>query len=147
MRNLEIVVGDTMRMIDQLEAMIREKGIKHWTKKIVQGEEHYKRDDEIRTVVRVFDWKNRHRPESYYEFITKTDSGEIIRSISEKFAEHVGYGSAKHITPDFPAEWIAVCAYFIWEKEGRPNGRHINHWNRAKNELRRLWKAGMIACG
>jgi hypothetical protein len=143
-REIEIEVEDELRMIDQLETSVHEQGAKDWSKRMVRGEEHFRRDDEIHTVVRVMDRKNRREENSYYELITKTDTGEIVRSISERFVDHVGRGSAKHAIPEFPHVWIATCAYFLWDKEGRPNGRHINHWNKAKSELKKMWKAGQI---
>jgi len=33
------------------------------------------------------------------------------------------------------AEEIAVCAYLIWEKEGRPKGREREHWLQAETQL------------
>ena len=27
---------------------------------------------------------------------------------------------------------IAVCAYFIWEQEGKPVGRALDHWLQAE---------------
>jgi len=39
------------------------------------------------------------------------------------------------ITPPTPSE-IAVCAYLIWEKEGRPAGRVRDHWLQAEAQLR-----------
>jgi len=27
---------------------------------------------------------------------------------------------------------ISDCAYAIWEHEGRPDGKHLEHWERAK---------------
>jgi hypothetical protein len=36
---------------------------------------------------------------------------------------------------------IAVGAYFIWEKEGRPDGRHLAHWYLAIDELMRARSA------
>ena len=32
-------------------------------------------------------------------------------------------------------EEIARRAYALWEEEGRPEGRHEEHWSRAQNEL------------
>ena len=31
-----------------------------------------------------------------------------------------------------PNEWIRVRAYHIWEREGRPQGRALNHWLEAQ---------------
>ena len=30
---------------------------------------------------------------------------------------------------------IAVCAYFIWEQEGKPLGRALDHWLQAELQL------------
>lgn len=35
------------------------------------------------------------------------------------------------LTPDE----IAVCAFAIWEKEGRPHGRDVEHWLQAEAQL------------
>jgi hypothetical protein len=34
------------------------------------------------------------------------------------------------------SEQIAVCAYLIWEKQGRPHGRHETHWLQAEKQLK-----------
>jgi hypothetical protein len=33
------------------------------------------------------------------------------------------------------AHEIAVCAYAIWDQEGRPHGRDMEHWLQAKAQL------------
>ncbi len=35
-----------------------------------------------------------------------------------------------------PDELIRKRSYLIWEREQRPSGRHLEHWFRAKAELR-----------
>lgn len=43
----------------------------------------------------------------------------------------------KKVTMEPPtAEEIALCAYWIWEKEGRPAGRDAAHWRQAEAQLR-----------
>ncbi len=43
-----------------------------------------------------------------------------------------------------PSRWngiqrdIATAAYYIWEKEGRPQGRDMDHWLKAEHHVRRL---------
>jgi hypothetical protein len=39
-------------------------------------------------------------------------------------------------TRKVPQEAIAQCAYEIWEREGRPQGRAAEHWFRAVSELK-----------
>jgi len=34
------------------------------------------------------------------------------------------------------SEEIAVCAYIIWEREGCPHGRALEHWLQAEAQLR-----------
>ncbi len=34
------------------------------------------------------------------------------------------------------AEKIAQCAYYIWEQEGQPEGRSLEHWRRAEVQIR-----------
>ena len=36
---------------------------------------------------------------------------------------------------DATNEEIAVCAYFIWEEEGKPVGRALDHWLQAELQL------------
>lgn len=33
---------------------------------------------------------------------------------------------------DLPEEYIRVAAYYLWEKEGRPEGVDFDHWIRAQ---------------
>jgi hypothetical protein len=40
--------------------------------------------------------------------------------------------------PAPPDAQVAVAAYFLWEQEGRPAGRHREHWERARAQLRRV---------
>jgi Protein of unknown function (DUF2934) len=50
--------------------------------------------------------------------------------------------------PGQPSKWngqepeIAEAAYYIWEKEGHPHGRDLDHWLRAEHNVRRLVDAG-----
>ena len=34
---------------------------------------------------------------------------------------------------------IAICAYLIWEKEGRPDGCDVAHWLQAEEHLLADW--------
>jgi len=42
---------------------------------------------------------------------------------------------AARISP-VTCEEIALYAYYIWEKEGRPEGRALEHWLQAELQLR-----------
>ena len=40
--------------------------------------------------------------------------------------------------PQHASQRIAELAYAIWEREGRPQGRALEHWLRAQVELNRV---------
>lgn len=40
---------------------------------------------------------------------------------------------------------IAQRAYALWEQEGRPDGRDVEHWRQAEEELARLDRKGPYA--
>jgi hypothetical protein len=44
-------------------------------------------------------------------------------------------GTGKQSSSDISEEPIKVAAYYIWEKEGRPNGEDLRHWYLAIVEL------------
>ena len=41
----------------------------------------------------------------------------------------------RHITPEATHPTVAERAYQIWEDEGKPSGRDIDHWLKAEAEL------------
>jgi len=41
----------------------------------------------------------------------------------------------EEIWPTTPEEEIRRRSYLIWQQEGRPFGRELKHWGRAKAEL------------
>ncbi len=44
-------------------------------------------------------------------------------------------GTVKQSTTEFAEESVRIAAYYIWEKEGRPNGEDLRHWYLAIAEL------------
>jgi hypothetical protein len=40
-----------------------------------------------------------------------------------------------------PVAEVREAAYYIWEKEGRPAGREMDHWLRAEAQVRTLRNA------
>jgi Protein of unknown function (DUF2934) len=40
------------------------------------------------------------------------------------------------LTRSIPAEAIRQRAYRIWQREGKPQGKSLEHWQRAERELR-----------
>jgi hypothetical protein len=45
-------------------------------------------------------------------------------------------GTAAAAVRVFSHEQIATCAYLVWEREGRPQGREQIHWQEAESQLR-----------
>ena len=41
--------------------------------------------------------------------------------------------------------WRQVAAYYIWEKEGYPHGRDLEHWYQASAQLADLYKGTTVA--
>jgi hypothetical protein len=39
-------------------------------------------------------------------------------------------------SPEQDQEIITLCAYHIWEQEGRPDGKHEAHWHQAEAQMR-----------
>ena len=44
-------------------------------------------------------------------------------------------GTLKQTTTDIAEESVRIAAYYIWEKEGRPDGEDLRHWYLAIAEL------------
>jgi hypothetical protein len=40
---------------------------------------------------------------------------------------------------------IALCAMTIWQAEGQPQGRDVEHWLKAEARLSKEWQAGTTA--
>lgn len=51
-------------------------------------------------------------------------------------AEAIGKSRAAP-DPESDEDQVRMRAYDIWEREGRPEGRHADHWRRALEELKR----------
>jgi Protein of unknown function (DUF2934) len=46
------------------------------------------------------------------------------------------------MTPEQKEQAIRERAYAIWEEEGRPDGKHLDHWRRAEDEINSIAEAG-----
>jgi hypothetical protein len=55
-----------------------------------------------------------------------------------------GRATAQQPRWNAPESDVAKAAYYIWEREGRPSGRELDHWLRAENDVRKLVNAGPI---
>jgi hypothetical protein len=53
-------------------------------------------------------------------------------------------GTPQHARWNAPESEVAKAAYYIWEKEGRPSGRELDHWLRAEKQVRKLVNVGAI---
>jgi hypothetical protein len=71
----------------------------------------------------------------------------LINSLNERSAAmslDQNRSPSKPENPGQPSKWngvereIAETAYYIWEKEGHPHGRELDHWLRAEHNVRRL---------
>jgi len=66
--------------------------------------------------------------EDYLAYIDKLE----MASESEQLTVNI-----KDAPKEAPSrEEIAICAYNIWEKEGRPEGRDRMHWFQAEDQLK-----------
>ena len=48
-------------------------------------------------------------------------------------------------TQSVPETWLKVAAYYIWQKEGCPFGRDIEHWHLAEAELAAMSQPHQVA--
>jgi len=62
-----------------------------------------------------------------------TTSRKPKNSKPENMTNESNGNTARHPEP----EHIAICSYFIWEQEGRPDGREVTHWLQAEIQLPR----------
>jgi len=120
-------------MYEQVRSRQKETGTSGYVHDQVFGDDFTQATGKYNKKVRIIDRKN----DRYYERVTNSETGEVMHLRDEKLSEHFGRGSAKCQPHNFPHEYVAVAAYFIWEKEGLPDGRAENHWEMAIEDLRR----------
>jgi len=46
---------------------------------------------------------------------------------------------------NLPEDAVQLRSYLIWEREGCPDGKELDHWRRAKQELQAEFHAGPFA--
>jgi hypothetical protein len=63
----------------------------------------------------------------------KGQSSKSTKVVRATVAAKVGHTSAVAARPTTAD--VAVRAYEIYEREGRPDGRHLVHWTQAEAEL------------
>jgi hypothetical protein len=63
----------------------------------------------------------------------KGQSSKSTKVVRATVAAKVGHTSTVAARPTVAD--VAVRAYEIYEREGRPDGRHLAHWSQAESEL------------
>lgn len=99
----------------------------------VTGDDLFRKTNTWHTIDRVIDRLN----DRYYELITDPTTGGVVRHCEEPLSHHVGRGTERLQAHDFPRDDVALAAYFIWEHDGRPDGRDLAHWAMVIEQLRR----------
>jgi hypothetical protein len=64
----------------------------------------------------------------------KNTNNTSTKSVRTTVAAKVSHASASP-SPRASAQDVAIRAYEIWEREGRPAGRDLEHWSMAESEL------------
>jgi hypothetical protein len=75
--------------------------------------------------------------------MAKTPSSNVVRKAGSKAksskksaqAGSAGYSPAIDLAARLDEDLIRERAYGIWIAEGRPHGRELAHWQRARREL------------
>ena len=131
-RSVSMGLADELKLYEQVRIRQKQKGTSGYVHDQIIGDDYTKATGKFNKKVRIIDLKN----DQYYESVTNSETGELLHLRHEKLSEHYGRGSAKWQPHNFPHEHVAVAAYFIWEKEGRPDGRAPKHWEMAIEDLR-----------
>jgi hypothetical protein len=67
--------------------------------------------------------------------MAKTSISPVTRKNKRTAVAGKSAGSHSGLT-SISADDVALRAYLIYLEEGRPEGRHLDHWTRAESELR-----------
>jgi hypothetical protein len=133
LRRIQMDIHQEIRLYEQIRARHKEQGTKGYVLDEVSGDDYTHATGSFSKKVRIIDRKN----DRYFEKVANSESGEIIHLRDEKLSEHFGRGAAKFQPHSFPEQHVAVAAYFIWEKDGKPDGKDKKHWEMAIEDLRR----------
>jgi hypothetical protein len=63
----------------------------------------------------------------------------------ERLADYAAMSAENPHQPELNPDEVALCAYLIWEKEGKPHGRDADHWFQAQTLLRAMRAADAAA--
>jgi hypothetical protein len=132
-RHITMNVAEELKLYEQLRVRQKEKGTPGYIHDQITGDDYTKATGKFNKKVRIIDRRN----DRYYECVTDAETGKVMHLRDEKLSEHYGRGNAKLQPHDFPHEHVAVAAYYIWEKDGRSDGRAAKHWEMAIEDLRR----------
>lgn len=133
LRSISMSIREEVRLYEQFRTRHKERGTKGYVLDELSGDDYTHATDSFNKKVRIIDRRN----DRYFEQVTNSITGEIIHHRDEKLSEHFGRGSAKLQPHNFPEKHVAVAAYFIWEKDGRQDGKDKKHWEMAIEDLRR----------
>ncbi|MFH1181482.1 MAG: hypothetical protein V1702_00835 [Candidatus Woesearchaeota archaeon] len=92
MTNYSLELIDGMMLRDNIVGKQKRKGFHHFIKKIEQGQDYYKDDEQFHNLSRVID--KSVTPTHYYEHITDK-TGNTIRHVDCPLTEHQDLDSAK----------------------------------------------------
>jgi hypothetical protein len=132
-RSISMHVSDELKIYEHFRSRQKQEGTSGYIHDQIVGDDYTKATGKFNKKVRIIDRKNDY----YYESVTNSETGEVMHLRDEKLSEHYGRGSAKLQPHHFPHEHVAIAAYFIWEKEGRPDGHALKHWEMAIEDSRR----------
>lgn len=132
-RVLYMDVSNDLGIYDQLGTKQKRPGKKKPINEQISGYELTRATNTYSIKSRVIDRENDY----YFEEIIDPETGEVLHHREEKLSEHYGRGSAKFQKHDFQHADIAIAAYYIWEKECRPENRDKEHWNMAIEDMKR----------
>ena len=68
--------------------------------------------------------------------VAEEQDAKIARSLKETFADNPAPESKRKLKA-FDEHLIRERAYAIWVEEGRPDGRDVEHWIKARVEIER----------
>lgn len=133
LRSILMSIREEIKLYEQFRARHKEQGTKGFVLDEVSGDDYTHATGTFNKKVRIIDRKN----DRYFEQVTNLTTGAIMHLRDERLSEHFGRGSAKFQPHDFPEQHVAEAAYFIWDKDDRPDGKDKKHWEMAIEDLRR----------
>jgi len=72
---------------------------------------------------------------------SRKEESNLMDSADELTTTYTGKSDEQ---AEFPEEWVAIAAYYIWKNEGETDRGDTEYWDRAKAELRQLQRNGAL---